>query len=49
MHDRIILNACRIVIIIVNITGPNSSIVENINNCPIDEHIDVANTCIANI
>jgi len=34
---------------IVNITGPDSSIVENINNCPIDEQIDVAKTCIANV
>jgi hypothetical protein len=33
----------------VNITGPNSSMVEKINNCPIDEHIDVARACIANV
>lgn len=42
------LNACLIVIIIVNTTGPNSSIVENINSCPIAEHIDVANACTMN-
>jgi hypothetical protein len=49
MHESKILKACRTVIIIVNTTGPNSSIVENINNCPTDEHTDVAKTCIANV
>ena len=42
------LNACRTVIMMVNTTGPNSSMVEKMNNCPIDEQMEVAKTCMAN-
>ena len=42
------LKACRMVMIMVKTTGPNSSMVAKMKSCPIDEQMDVATACAAN-